>query len=164
MEVDVRSVTPQNIQRLIGTIRSDGSSGVFELETERSPLSGKQCWIFLLSFQDNQSWAVRVPVKSSHLPSISIKNIINCEIEILSQLTKSDFLYSPKLIAYDTSFDNALKFPYVVLKWIEGKPLQWSENIPASNVLRSKIIRDMVSFNIDLARSTVYGRYIFQLI
>ena len=155
----MKNVSPENIKHVVAAIRSDGSKGNFEFGTERSPLYGKQCWIFVLSFGCNQVWAVRVPVKSNHLSAMSIKNLFQYEIDILARLTELNFSYSPRLIASDTSFDNPLKYPYSVFTWIEGKPLQWSDIVPASDLARIKIIHRIVDFTLDLAKSTVYGTF-----
>ena len=156
--MDVEKVTPKNIQAVVAAIRPHGTTGSFEFGTEHHPLSGKQCWIFILRFHDGQTWGVRVPVKSSHLPLPSVQSFIEYEVDILASLTRAHFSFSPELIHYDTSLDNAIKFPYLVYKWIEGAPLQWSNSVPESSLKRSKVLRRMVDFTLDLARLTVYGK------
>ena len=164
MEADLKDFTPENVQSVVAAIRTDKSKGNHEFGTEQSPLSGKQCCIYVLSSQDNEIWAIRVPVNFSHLPSTSIGNFIECEVDILTRLTKLGFSYSLELIASDTSFNNGLNFLYLVFRWIEGRPPRWSDNKPASTVGRSRIIRRIVDFILDLARSTIYGQFMFRSI
>ena len=56
-----------------------------------------------------------------------------------------------KLIAFDTSFDNALQCPYIILEWTDGIPLCWNDDFPQRNH-RKKVLRDVANANLDLLK------------
>jgi hypothetical protein len=97
---------------------------------------------------------VRVPVHASHLPPESITNFVETEVSILKRLQTSGFSRSPRLLGYNSGFDNPIGFPYLVLSWFEGTQLEWSDTIPPQRESRNKIIRQMVDIILELADCT----------
>lgn len=145
---------PENILSVVTGLRSDGTAASFCLGTADHPLSGKQCFIYVVRFPDGAMWAVRIPIHASHLPPESIASYVETEVSILKRLEASGFSWSPRLLGYDSRFDNLIGFPYIVLRWIEGTPLEWSDTIPPHRESRNRILHQMADIIVDLAHCT----------
>lgn len=154
MAPSVEGFHPENIPSIVTGLRNDGTAASFCLGTADRPLSGKECVIYAVQFPDAATWAVRVPVHTSHLPPESITNFVETEVSILKRLQTSGFSRSPRLLGYNSGFDNPIGFPYLVLSWFEGTPLEWSDTIPPQRESRNKIIRQMVDIILELADCT----------
>lgn len=150
-------VTPRNIERLVLPLRPDGQRGSFCLGTAERPLSGKQAHIFVLSFHDTTQWAIRVPVHGKHLDSAVLTSLIDTKVDTLQTMQLAGFSWAPKLITFDSGFNNAMRFPCLVLTWISGSPLQWSETIPTKRKHRDKIVSQIMNMTIDLANATSFS-------
>ncbi len=132
----------------------DGSTPSFRHGTATNPLSGKQCVIYALGFPNGDSWAVRIPSHTGHLPAAAIANYVEAEARILKDLEASGFSFSPRLLGYSSAFDNPIGFPYLVLTWIEGRPLEWTSAVPAQRNIRDKILHQMADISLELALRT----------
>lgn len=99
-------------------------------------------------------WTVRIPVHASHLSPESIANYVETEVSILKRLETSGFSWSPRLLGYNFRFDNSIGFPYIVLRWIEGTPLRWSDTIPPHRESRNKVLHQMADIILELAHCT----------
>ncbi|PMD54947.1 uncharacterized protein K444DRAFT_596730 [Hyaloscypha bicolor E] len=150
----VEGFHPGNIPSIVTGLRNDGTAASFCLGTADRPLAGKECVIYAVQFPDAATWAVRIPVHASHLPPESITNFVETEVSILKRLQTSGFSRSPRLLGYNSGFDNPIGFPYLVLSWFEGTQLEWSDTIPPQRESRNKIIRQMVDIILELADCT----------
>lgn len=101
---------------------------------------------------------MRVPVYMAHASSEHLADMVNEEVMILQTLQQLGFRWSPRLIAFDVTSDNALGLPYVISEWVHGKPLKWSEVEPKQQDSRDKIVRQIMQIILELARCTVYSR------
>ncbi|KAK3996890.1 hypothetical protein QBC44DRAFT_316810 [Cladorrhinum sp. PSN332] len=121
-------------------LHGDGSIPSFIHGTSTNPLSGKQCVIYALEFPNGDSWAIRIPSHMGHLSAPAIANYVETEARILKTLEATGFSFSPRLLSYSSAFDNPIGFPYLVLTWIEGRPLGWTSTVPAQRDIRDKIL------------------------
>lgn len=122
MTSETSRVTPQNLKEVLSSLHSDKPTWCFN--TGNTPLSGKQAHVYVVEFPDAPQWAIRVPVHARHLGPEGLADIVESEVSILQKLQAVGFTWSPRLIAFDTGFDNAIRFPYIVLTWVPGQPLQ----------------------------------------
>lgn len=51
------------------------------------------------------------------------------------------------------SSDNAVRYPFVVLTWIDGATLRWDENVPA-RAIRDKVLAQMAAIQVSLIECT----------
>jgi hypothetical protein len=72
----------------------------------------------------------------------------------LIQLEQAGFRWSPRLIHYDIGHDNLVKLPYLVLSWIQGRELEWTDTVPPKPDDREKILRQVVDIRLELAERT----------
>lgn len=154
MALSVKTFNSDSILNIVDSLRADGTSASFCFNTAEHPLSGKQCLIYAVKFPDDATWAVRIPAHTSHLPQEAITDYLKTEISILKNLETRGFSWSPRLLGYDCGFNNPLEFPYLVLSWIEGKPLEWSDTVPSQRENRNKILHQLANIILEMAEST----------
>ncbi|KAK8127788.1 hypothetical protein PG984_008896 [Apiospora sp. TS-2023a] len=81
--------------------------------------------------------------------------MVEVEMGILAELGNVGFPWSPRLIGGDASFDNpALGCPYMVLAWVAGRPLEWTDALPLTEEHRRKILGQLTDIQLDLAIRT----------
>lgn len=122
--------------------------------TADRPFSGKQCVIYAVQYPDGTTCAVRVPIHIQTLPHDAITNQTEQEVSILKFLEECGFIWSPRLLAYDSGFDNPLRYPYMILSWVDGKPLQWTDSVPAIRASREKVLQQMATIFFELVSRT----------
>jgi len=152
--IAMTTFTHADVAEVARMLRTDGSTPSFRHGTATEPLSGEQCVIYALGFPNGDNWAVRIPSHMSHLPDGAISNYVGAEARILKDLEASGFSFAPRLLGYSSAFDNPIGFPYLVLTWIEGKPLEWTSAVPARRDVRDKILRQMADIALELALCT----------
>lgn len=119
----------QAVLAVVSTL-AKGKKAVFRFGTGESPFAGGQCHVYAVQF------------------------LIEEEVSILKRLEECGFSRSPRVTDYDASFDNPIRFPYMVLTWAEGKPLEWSDSVPSRREDRNKVIRQMADSILELAACT----------
>ncbi|KAL1845130.1 hypothetical protein VTK73DRAFT_1064 [Phialemonium thermophilum] len=147
---------PEAVLDIVKAVCSDGTNTFFLHGTEDRPLSGKQCLIYVV--QGIATCAVRIPVHLEHLPSEAISNYVDAEVSILRRLETSHFSWSPRVLGYDSGFNNPIKFPYMVLTWIDGKPLEWTESIPPQGHTRDKVLYQLANILLELVSCTMHSK------
>ncbi|KAJ4287835.1 hypothetical protein N0V88_007545 [Collariella sp. IMI 366227] len=147
-------VSPGQILTLASSIRGDGSSPVFSFGTDHKPFNAGECRVYAVKFPDNVTWAVRVPVQAGEdLAPAALSCFVDAHAKILTKLTDAGFRWSPKLIHHDTGSDNAIGCPYLILSWIHGTALEWTDTVP-SGELRAKVLHQVVDIQLELAECT----------
>lgn len=58
----------------------------------------------------------------------------------LKAIGNKQVLLAVEAVGLRFRFDNPIGFPYIVLRWIEGTPLEWSDNVPQNRESRNKIL------------------------
>lgn len=150
MGIPADSINAENVFKIVNSLHNDGQAS-FHFGTAQTPLSGKQCLVYAVTFPHEITWAVRIPVHASHLPREELTGTVEHEVSVFKRLKRGGFTSSPELVAYSAGFDNAIGFPYIVSTWIHGTPLQWMESIPSAREMRNRIIRQIGSILIQLA-------------
>ena len=146
---------PDEILALASAIRKDGALAAFCFGTDKKPLAGGESQIYALRFPDDTTWAVRIPVHAGRsMPASSITHSVEAEVAILTRLGNAGIRWAPKLISYDSRFDNPITHPYIVLSWVHGTPLEWTETFPLERRHRHTILRQFVDIQLDLAECT----------
>ncbi|KAH0542351.1 hypothetical protein FGG08_003289 [Glutinoglossum americanum] len=170
MAPSIKGFHPENIPGIVSDLRLNGTMASFCFGTADRPLSGKQCLIYAVQFPDGATWAVRVPAQANHLPPGAVTAFVEMEVSILKRIETSGFSRSPRLLGYNSGFDNPVGFPYIVSTWVEGTPAEWSDSIPSDRDTRNKFLRQMADITLELAdctqewRPTTAGTYLTDLI
>lgn len=143
------SFEPKNIFAAVSQIGIDGNCPFLDGE-----FHGGECCVFKLSFNDTASVAVRVPHPhddNSHGNTIATLQI---ELDILKTLEAKGFLWAPRCLGANLTFDNPVKHPFLVLTWAEGHPLRWDEYYPPRS-LRDSLLGQIASIQLSLIQSTL---------
>jgi hypothetical protein len=128
--------------------------------TDCSPFEGAWSQVYALKFPDDRevSWAFHVPAETgASLSQESVAAVVKSEATMLAKLDESGFRWSPKLIHYDAGHDNLIKRPYLVLSWILGQSLQWTDAAPKPQD-REKILHQIMDIQLELAERTQVSR------
>lgn len=147
------SVSAETVLLIAELHHNSGAKPSFLYGTADHPFSGKQCVIYVLQYPDSSTIAVRVPVHMQSSPHNQITNQTEQEVYILKLLAECGFTWSPRLLRYDSGFDNPLQYPYMILSWINGKPLEWTGSVPAGRA-REKVLRQMANILFELVSCT----------
>ncbi|CAG9947025.1 unnamed protein product [Clonostachys rosea f. rosea IK726] len=150
MYVSVDAISAEGILTIVNSLRPDGMTASFLFGTDRTPLSGKQCWVYAIDSPNGNIWAVRIPAHIKHLPPAAITSTVEKEVSILKCLEQGGFAWSPKLVGYCTGFENPIAYPYIISTWIRGKPLHWTEDTPCRET-RDKVLRQIGRIIVQLA-------------
>ncbi|KAI0187153.1 hypothetical protein F4808DRAFT_94595 [Astrocystis sublimbata] len=139
---------PRKIFAAISHVGLGGEAPVLDEE-----FRGGQCRIFKVSFQDQEDLAIRVPV--SNQPGII--PVVKAEVEILQLLEVKGFRWAPRCRGYSLSFDNPIKHPFIVLTWVKGSRLSWSEQYP-QQPHRDSLLGQIASIQMSLIEYTLESR------
>lgn len=69
---------------------------------------------------------------------------------MLREIEKSGFSKCPKLLGWGSGFDNCVGFPYLVSEWIEGRPAEWSDDVPRERGVRDRFLRQLGESQMEL--------------
>ncbi|KAK1766585.1 kinase-like domain protein [Phialemonium atrogriseum] len=144
---------PEAILDIVKALASDGTKASFLHDTGDRPFSGGQCLVYAVQL-GSIACGVRIPVHYNHLPPSAVAECLALEVSVLRSLEERGFAWSPRVLGFDAGFDNPIKFPYVVLSWIDGKLLEWTPTIPQKRHVRDKVLRQMADIVFELVSCT----------
>ena len=126
-----------------------GRGCTFAFESNTRPFSGSQSIIFVVEYADSTKYAFRLPY---HLRESKTRDrLLSNELEQWEAFIRSRIPLVPQVVSCSLSIDNAIGFPFIAYKWVEGKPLLWNDYEPQNPVQREKIIKGLAFFTIDTA-------------
>ncbi|KAM5477016.1 hypothetical protein MauCBS54593_000287 [Microsporum audouinii] len=149
-----KSFCPGNIPIAIRRFRNDDELAQFRSNTLTQPLSGGHCQVYRLGFSDDVDWAVRIPIHLSSCSEEEVVSVLMTEIKTLKDLEDCQFPWSPRVIGYDITFDNAIGFPFLVLTWIPGEPLSWTATTPRKRMDRERVVDQIAKIILSLISCT----------
>lgn len=149
------ATTPSMFTSIVSIVKSlFGFAPVFILGTETTPYLGGEYAIFALEVKEA---GLRLCFRLPRVPTgIHVSHLLSREVEIRQRIESANVHPFQKLIAFDTSFDNALQSPYMILEWTDGMPLCWSHGFPQEHH-RKKVLRDVANTSLDLLRVSTTG-------
>ncbi|KAH6634783.1 hypothetical protein B0J18DRAFT_461933 [Chaetomium sp. MPI-SDFR-AT-0129] len=147
--------SPGDILALASSIRGDGAWPTLCFGTDMTPFKGCGSLIYALRFPDNVAWALHVFAQDGTSSTAdSAASLAQSQATIFTVLDESGFQRSPKVIHHDAGYDNLFKAPYLVLSWIPGTALKWTDTSPSEPQYREKILRQVASIQLELAECT----------
>lgn len=129
----------------------------FILNTRKYPLKRGFYSIYAFQYSDGSRCAVKIPIYMAHKTpqeQSAITATVDAEIATLEYLSKKKFAWSPQPITYSSNFQNPLEFPYMILTWMDGYPLEWNERVPRTLKIRESVLKQVAYIMLDLARVT----------
>ncbi|KAK3045709.1 hypothetical protein LTR09_012743 [Extremus antarcticus] len=114
---------------------------------------GGQCHVFKVNFKHDQdrSLAIRVPLYMD--PDATIE-ALEAELRNYDELEAKGLPWAPKCHGRSLTFDNPAGYPFIVLSWIDGSKLAWTESFP-QRPLRDDILTQMAKMQLDLIEYTL---------
>ncbi|KAG8418877.1 hypothetical protein J3459_011933, partial [Metarhizium acridum] len=117
---------------------------------------GGESRIFKINFKDHPSLSLRV-----RHPNQGNQEIIICHVEmetrIFRTLEAKGFSWSPRYRGASLTFDNPIRYPFLVLDWAEGFPLKWDDSSP-SKPIRDAILSQIADIQLSLITCTLEHR------
>ncbi|EJP70602.1 uncharacterized protein BBA_00232 [Beauveria bassiana ARSEF 2860] len=146
-----QNLEPAAICAAVSDLRLGGSDPFVDGELE-----GGECRIFKISFKDHPSLSVRInhPLRESQQDAIAN---VDMETRIIRTLEEKGFPWSPRYRAASLTFDNPINYPFAVLDWAEGVPLQWDDDSP-SQPTRDTLLAQLAAIQLSLITCTMENR------
>ncbi len=143
------SFSPQNIPLALAAFAPDAQVPLLN----EKYFDGGQCRIYKVDFNDQESWAVRIPLHVQNASHELIIGILQSEILVLQHLEEKGFRWAPRLQASSLTFENSVRYPFLALSWVAGESLSWSLEQPARPT-RDKILVQMAGVVKELLECT----------
>ncbi|KAK4144498.1 uncharacterized protein C8A04DRAFT_36498 [Dichotomopilus funicola] len=149
------SYSPGDILALASALRNDRTWPSLCFGTDVRPFMGGGSLIYALRFPDEVAWAFHVFAQDDTSSTAdSVASLAQSQATTFTVLHESGFQRSPKLIHHDVGHNNPIKAPYLVLSWIPGTALEWTDTSPSEPQCREKIMRQVVNIQLELAECT----------
>ena len=123
------------------------------------PLCGSYHIVFPIEFVDGMKWMLKVSVNGDHFNSVTAA-ALSSEAHTMQMLRKETRIPVPAVYAFDTSSDNTLSIPFILMEKLGGRPLNylWFNNeIPKACLehFRVKALRGIARLMVQLNKFTV---------
>lgn len=100
--------------------------------------------VYVVKYDDGYTCATHVPIYTPGVPPDVLTVMTAMEVSILKHLACNGFDWSPKVLASDMGYGNPLRFPYMILSVIEGRPLTWTASFPDRSA-REKVLMQLAN-------------------
>lgn len=100
--------------------------------------------VYVVKYDDGYTCAIHVPIYTPGIPPKVLTVMTAMEVSTLKRLASHGFDWSPRVLASDTGYENALRFPHMILSCIEGKPLTWTDSFPDRSA-REKVLMQLAN-------------------
>lgn len=142
------SSDPKAIEALMMSVL--GSPPAFILNTDKNPFQGGEYVIYAMAIgEERRKVSVRIP-RAIAGPHTNLQLSREVEFRRRIQLAEVD-LFQP-LLRYDSSHDNLLQSPYMILGWAEGRPMIWTDSFPAEEQQRRTVLQAVANASLDMLR------------
>ncbi|KAM3545493.1 hypothetical protein ARSEF1564_001655 [Beauveria bassiana] len=84
----------------------------------------------------------------------NVQNVVRRELYALKKLESIHFRYAPKCIAFDLSFNNPIRMPFLVVTWTEGEPLAWTTHYPPMD-MRMRVLNQLFQIQLELIEDSL---------
>lgn len=133
---------------LVGSVL--GSSPIFILGTDKEPFRGGEYIIYAMEVgEEHRRICIRIP-KVATGPHTSL--LLDREVDLRRRIELAKIHHFQPLITSDSSVNNPLQSPYMMLGWADGRPLSWSDSSPSQKELRRNVLRSVANASLDMLR------------
>ncbi|KAK8144711.1 hypothetical protein G3M48_005460 [Beauveria asiatica] len=142
-------VSLRNLEQTLAALQL-GDQLVYESQTQSYRFA-----LFRFRRDDGSRIAVKVQQQwpiATHPDNM--QNVVRRELYALKKLESIHFKYAPKCIAYDTSFDNPIRMPFLVVTWTEGEPLTWTTHYPPMD-MRMRVLNQLFQIQLELIEDSL---------
>ena len=125
----------------------------------KPPLCGSYHIVFPIEFVDGVKWMLKVSVNGDHFDSVTAAALAS-EAQTMRMLQKETSIPVPAVYAFDTSSDNALSIPFILMEKLGGRPLNYlwfNKEMPKACLehFRVKTLQGLAKLMVQLNKFTV---------
>ena len=123
------------------------------------PLCGSYHIVFPIEFADGMKWMLKVSANGDHFDSVAAAAMTS-EAQTMRMLKKETSIPVPTVYAFDTSSENALSVPFILMEKLDGRPLNdlWFDQETPKACLehfRIKTLQNLAEVMVHLNKFTV---------
>ena len=123
------------------------------------PLCGSYHIVFPIEFVDGMKWMLKVSVNGDHFNSVTA-GALSSEAQTMRMLRRETGIPVPAVYAFDSSSDNALSIPFILMEKIGGRPLNYlwlNKEMPKACLehFRVKTLQGLARLMVQLNKFTV---------
>lgn len=168
----LRAMNLDNISDFASTIRQSGHRSTGNIPTQGllqpcfmsckvvyPPLCGSFHVVFPIEFADGVMWMLKISVNGDHFDSIAAAALVS-EARTMQMLKRETSIPVPAVYAFDTSPNNALSCPFMLMEKLCGTPLsyQWFNSEVSKARLehfRVKVLQSLAGVMVQLNKFTL---------
>ena len=123
------------------------------------PLCGSYHIVFPIEFEDGMKWMLKVSANGDHFDSVAAAAMTS-EAQTMRMLKKETSIPVPTVYAFDTSSENPLSAPFILMEKLDGRPLNYlwfnqEAPKPCLEHFRIKILQNLAEIMVQLNKFTV---------
>ena len=123
------------------------------------PLCGSYHIVFPIEFADGMKWMLKVSANGNHFDAVAAAAIAS-EAQTMRMLKKETSIPVPTVYAFDTSSENPLSAPFILMEKLDGRPLTdlwFNQEVPKSCLehFRIKTLQNLAAMMVQLNKFTV---------
>ena len=123
------------------------------------PLCGSYHIVFPIEFADGMKWMLKVSANGDHFDSVAAAAMAS-EAQTMRMLKKETSIPVPTVYAFDTSSENPLSAPFILMEKLDGRPLNdlWFDQEAPKSCLehfRIKTLQNLAAVMVQLNKFTV---------
>lgn len=124
------------------------------------PLCGSYHIVFPIEFADGVKWMLKISANGDHFDSVAAAALAS-EARTMQMLRRKTSIPVPTVYAFDTSSDNALLTPFILMEKLDGKPLCYlwfNDEVPKARLehFRIKTLQSLAGAMVQLNRFTLH--------
>ena len=123
------------------------------------PLCGSYHIVFPIEFADGMKWMLKVSANGDHFDSVAAAALTS-EAQTMRMLKGETSIPVPTVYAFDTSSENALSVPFILMEKLDGRPLNdlwFNQETPKACLehFRVKTLQNLAEVMVQLNKFTV---------
>jgi hypothetical protein len=131
------------------------SSCLFILGTEQAHFGGGENIVFALQDHTGREICMRIQRELTKWTTY----VLNSEVNFRKAIEGFGISGFQKVIGYSLEGNDLIQAPFIMLEWVHGLTLQWTDSFPVDVNDRNKIIHAIAKVTIDLLKVQKHGNY-----
>ena len=133
-------------------------SCLIECDVVNPPLCGSFHIVFPIKFADGVKWMLKIPANGDRFESIAAASMAS-EAHTMQMLKRETGIPVPAVYAFDTTPQNAIRSPFILMEKLEGRPLfhSWFDpRVPKARLehFRVKVLQNLAGIMVQMNKFT----------
>ena len=168
----LQNMDMDNIPNFASSIRQHGHRSVVTKSTQAlseaclvkcrlllPPVSGSYNIVFPIEFEDGVKWMLKIHANGDHFDPVAA-TALESEVRTMQMIRKETIIPVPTIYAFDTSSQNALLSPFILMERLDGRPLYhlWFDSqVPKARLghFRVKVLQNLARAMAQLNKFTL---------